>query len=197
MPIGTLVLPPPDKVAAGYGYGADGTEFVGTFIPTITSAPAVLALSENAERVREAVRAKLDDALPDKWQVYARRDFGPFPTDEWPRCAVVLLPERILEVETDGRLLVGYPCAVTLEVREAAAMRSDPPLSAMRRIAQQVLYTTDYAELVEAMGGAAVEEILIEENAGVPLPDVEDGVTATAFVVVVGLMEDRTAEAAG
>lgn len=32
MPIGTLVLPPPDKVAAGYGYGAGGTEFTGTLV---------------------------------------------------------------------------------------------------------------------------------------------------------------------
>lgn len=183
--VGALALPAPGDVRAGVGYGGPGPEFTGALLPPPPAA-AGIAPSETAEKVREAVRAKLAAALPDAWHAYARRDFGPSPGDEWPRCTVVLLPERIVEAETENTLLVAYPCAVALEVREAAVRRTDPPLSALRRAAQRAVHTTAYPGL------PAVEFVDVEESAGVPLPDVEDGVTATAFAVVLGVIEDRS-----
>lgn len=44
MPVGTLVLPDPSDVRLGVGYGADGTEFVGTlYAPTTAQANSLLA----------------------------------------------------------------------------------------------------------------------------------------------------------
>lgn len=183
MPIGTLVLPDPADVALGVQYGADGTEFTGTL--TVGSLGAAPALSSvQADNVWRSVRHRLDEQLPDNWKVYARRDFTVLPADDFPACYVVMLPERLLEEESDNQTLVGYAAGVCLMVKEAGVKRTDPALEAMRRRAQRAVYTTAYV-------GLEVEQILVEEALPAPLPGEEEMITATGFTVIVGLLEQR------
>lgn len=142
----------------------------------------------NVELVQEAVAAKLDEKLPDEWKnkVHKRRDFSVLPTDEFPATYVVKMPERILEIETDNQVLVGYPVGVAFMVKKPAITATVDPLPPLRRIGQQALHTTDYA-------GLSVEEILLEEGLDAALPGEDEGFLVTGFTIVIGLLEPREA----
>jgi hypothetical protein len=108
------------------------------------------------------------------------------PGDTYPRCVVVLGRARVLQEETDNRALVAYPATVALLVNEAAVGRTDRPLAAVRRTAERAVYTTDLPPL-------AVEEVYLDDAPAEPLPDLDQGVTATGFTVTPCLLEDREA----
>lgn len=184
MPVGTLVIPAPADVRYPVMYGADGTEYTGT----LEAPPSLSAVgSGNADRLLELVRRRLDPemggALPAGWWVRARKDSQPLAADQYPACLVVAGLARLLEFETDNRVLVGYVFHVGLLVREAAVNRTDPPLAALRRVAMQTVTTTTYP-------GVTVESLDLEEPAGVPWPGLDEGVTNTGFTLVVGVCEN-------
>jgi hypothetical protein len=152
-----------------------------------------MAPQATADVLREAVRAKLVAALdvkgkPHRWHVYARRDMNRLPTDEYPAVYVVGMAEQVLEDESDNRQLVAYPIAVALLFMEPIADRAnEAPLIGLRRVCQQAVYTTQYAAPVPA-----VEWVTLQESVPLPLPGMDVGVTATAFGVTLGVLEQRS-----
>lgn len=63
MLIGTLVLPPPHKVAAGYRYGADGTEYTGTLGATAGPTPDIEEAVYRRLAGDEGIRAIVGDRI--------------------------------------------------------------------------------------------------------------------------------------
>lgn len=149
----------------------------------------------NAEVLHRSLAVALDEQLPDRWHVYRRKDVNPVQGEVHPSCLVIPLPERILEVETDNRALIGYPFVVLLQVQEAGVERDKGALVALRREAQKAVYTTSLpgVEVGEAVVTPAVEWVSVEEGVTIPIPTVEDKMTATGFTVIVGVLEEREA----
>lgn len=188
-PLAECDYPSPADVRSGTEYG--GGAYTGT-LAVPTSAPTggtVIPSGRYADLVHQAVRSRLDDALPDAWTVYARRDMNRLPADVYPCVYVVPLVEQILEEESDNQVLVGYPFAVVLMVQEAVVRRTDPALVGLRRQAQRAVYTTHWPALDSA--GLMVEQSLVSEGVPISLPDLADGITATGFTVTVGVLENR------
>jgi hypothetical protein len=63
MPTGTLVLPPPHKVVAGFQYGADGTEFAGTYGASSGATPDIEEAVYTRLAGGEAIRAVVGDRI--------------------------------------------------------------------------------------------------------------------------------------
>lgn len=138
----------------------------------------------NADLVQSGVGAKIEKALPVGWAMYIRRDTRSLAGDKYPRAYVIGGGSTILEEETDNRDLVGYRVLVVLEIREAAVGRTDPDPDPLVRQLVQAVYTDQYP-------GLSVEEVLLDLQ-GVPIPeDIEQGITARAFAVTLGLIEER------
>jgi len=139
----------------------------------------------NSNLTQALVRDKLDAQLPDEYNVYARRDFTVLPADQFPAGYVVMLPEIVLEEESDNQTLIGYPAGVVLMFKSAGDERDDTnPLTAARRIAEQAVYTTDY-------GDTQLEQVLLDETVEADLPGDLEGITATGFTVILGFLETR------
>lgn len=147
--------------------------------------------TQNADILQEAVRRKLDAALREHipkevWHAYARRDTKRLSTDQYPCVYVVNLAEQILEEETDNRVLVGYPFDVILMVNEAAVMRTAADLIAVRRLCSQAVYTTRYTDT------PLIEHISYVDAPRSPLDGFEQGITATGFGIILGVLERRS-----
>lgn len=149
--------------------------------------------ANNADAILESVRSKLAVALATlkhTWTAYARRDLNRQANDSYPCVYCVSLTEQVLEEESDNRQLVAYPVAVVLLFMEAIVERTDPGLVSLRRLCQQAVYTTQHNAI--NVPPVPVEWVTIQESCGLPLPGLEDGITATAFGVTIGVLEQRT-----
>lgn len=182
---GTLVEPDPADVRLGIRYGADGVEFTGTLEAPDQVLPLDLG---SADVLMELIRHKLDPEsgglLPISWKALCVKDTVETAAWFYPMAAVTKSRERLLEYETDNRVLVGYTFHIGLMVKEKATLRTDRDLETIRRQAQQAVYTTAYP-------GVAVETIEMDDAEGVPWPGLEKGVTGTGFTLTVGVCEDR------
>ena len=146
---------------------------------------------KNADHIQIAVCDQLKGSVPADWKIYNRKDLELLNSDEWNQVVYVTNKADVtLEGETDNRELVAYPIPVTLIIREDVNYRDGKDLVAIRREAKQKCYTTNYPYL-DALE-LFVEYIDIQETHGETVPNLPDGFTTAEFLVVIGILEDRS-----
>lgn len=151
--------------------------------------------TNTSDLVLEAVRARVERALPKDWATISHPDFRLVPSFQYPLAIANSMGETLLEEETDNRILVGYTVGVAMFLRLAGQMGTESVPGYLRRKVQQALHTTNYPDLESE--GVPPEWVTINEDIGADLAQEDEGISSSGFRVTLGIIEARILDEEG